>query len=90
VAAADFGVGPVAYVPCFATGQVYAIDVDRAETLAIMESGRGPNGIVASATRRRAYVANYAEDTISVIDATPGVETEHHVVVRLGKRREAN
>ncbi len=90
VATADFGDGPIAYVPCFATGQVYAIDVDRAETLAVVESGRGPNSVVAASARGRVYVANYAEDTISVIDARSGSETAHHVVVRLGKLREGN
>ena len=88
VAFDDFGDGLYAYVPCFSTGQVYVVDIGRLRLAAITDSGKGPTGIVAAPGRGRVYVANYGDDTISVIDARPGASSRHRVVARVGKVRE--
>lgn len=84
----DMGVGLRAWVPCFNLGQVWVIDVEHGRLEAVVEAGRGPNSIVVDVPRQRVYVANYAEDTISVIDATPGARTEHAELLRLGLPRD--
>lgn len=87
LAVGDAGSGPMAYVPCFATGQVWAVDLQAMQLLDTIEVGRGPNAVVFSTARKRVYVANYAEDTIAVIDADPASETFNHTLVRLGNPR---
>jgi DNA-binding beta-propeller fold protein YncE len=88
VSLADFGDGLTAYVPCFSTGQVWSLDIERQALVAITDSGGGPQAIAGAKDRGFVYVANYAEDTVSVIDARPGSPTQHRTVLRLGKRRE--
>ena len=44
------------------------------------------DGVIAP-DRRLAYVANYGDDTISVIDLDPASATYHHTVLQLGKLR---
>ena len=87
LAVADMGDGERVYIPCFATGQVWVVDPDRLRVEAVIESGRGPNGIVAAPGRKQVLVTNYAEDTISVIDTRPGSPTENFTVVKLGVPR---
>jgi hypothetical protein len=89
VVVADFGAGLTAWLPCFATGQLWIVNVDEMRLDAVIDVGRGPNSVVADPLRHRAYVANYAEDTITVIDADPASPTYYAPVVRLGKRRRA-
>jgi DNA-binding beta-propeller fold protein YncE len=77
----------VAAVPCFVNGQVWIIDVDNLRLLATEESGRGPNGIAISTARKKLYVGNYAEDTITVIDLDPASITRNRAILRLGSPR---
>lgn len=84
----DMGAGLRAWIPCFNLGQVWVVDVEHARLEAVIEAGRGPNAIVVDTPRQRIYVANYAEDTISIIDAQPGSRTEHAELVRLGLPRD--
>lgn len=87
VALADFGAGPRLALPCFLNGQTWIVDPIARRVVATEDSGRGPTGVAASARRKRIYVGNYAEDTITVIDTTPGSATENRVVLRLGEPR---
>jgi DNA-binding beta-propeller fold protein YncE len=87
VVLADFGAGLTAWLPCFGTGQVWVVDVDAMRLEAVIDAGRGPNAIAVDVPRARAYVANYAEDTITVIDADPQSPTHYGPIFRLGKRR---
>jgi DNA-binding beta-propeller fold protein YncE len=92
MAVADMGKGERIYVPCFSNGQVWVVDPGRGRLEAIIESGRGPNAAVAASSvatdRKQVYVTNYAEDTISVIDARPGSPTENYVVMKIGVPRD--
>src|SRR5262249_20584515 len=87
MALADFGEGLRLALPCFTTGQVMVVDPEGQRILAVQDAGRGPNGIAASAVHQKSYVGNYAEDTIMVIDATPGSVSQNRVVVRIGNFR---
>lgn len=85
VAVADVGAGERAYVSCFRDGQVWVIDPEAATLEAVVNAGRGPHAIAVSEARKQMYVTNFLENTIAVIDLTPGAPTENRVVVRLGE-----
>jgi DNA-binding beta-propeller fold protein YncE len=84
---ADFGRGPRVILPCFLTGQVWVIDPLTFTIESIEDVGKGPTSVSVSLSRKRIYVANYAEDTLSVLDATPGARTEARMVLRIGTPR---
>lgn len=88
VAVADSGDGERAYVTCFQDGQLYVInprDTKQADDIVLV--GRGPYSVVAAPGRRRLYVTNFLEDTIAVLDLTPGSPTRNRVVLRIGRPR---
>ncbi len=80
---------PRLYSPCFLTGQVAVVDPDQPQLLDFISVGRGPStmGFHTDNTlnpKERAYVANFLESTVSVIDFDPGSPTEKRMVARLG------
>ena len=84
------GRGERVYVACFLGGQVWVLDpVQGTDPIAIVEVGRGPHAMALSEDRRRLYVTNILEDTIAVIDLTPGAPTENRMVLRLGTPRQS-
>lgn len=87
LALADFGEGPRAIFPCFATGQVWITDPETLQVVSIEDAGRGPVGVAVSARRKKIYIGNYAEDTLIIIDATPGSIWQHRAVLRIGTPR---
>jgi DNA-binding beta-propeller fold protein YncE len=84
----DAGDGERAYVSCFQDGEIYVID-PRGQSMVddILTVGRGPYSVVGAPTRKKLYVTNFLEDTIAVVDATPGAPTHNRVVLRLGEVR---
>ena len=90
VQAGDLGQGERVYVTCFSEGEVWVLDpVDRS-LRAIVDVGAGPHKMALSLARQRLYVANFLEDSISVIDLTPGAPTENRMVLKIGLGREDN
>jgi len=88
VTVVDSGDGERAYVTCFQDGQIYVVDprgTGRVED--VITVGRGPYSAVAAPGGKRLYVTNFLEDTVSVIDLTPGSRTRNRVVLRVGKPR---
>jgi DNA-binding beta-propeller fold protein YncE len=88
VAVVDSGDGERAYVTCFQDGQVYVVDPrghGRVED--IITVGRGPYATAAAANGQRLYITNFLEDTVAVIDLTPGSPTRNRVVLRIGEPR---
>jgi DNA-binding beta-propeller fold protein YncE len=77
-----------AYLTCFQDGQIFAIDPHgRGRVEDIITVGRGPYAVTAAPNGQRLYVTNFLEDTIAVIDLTPGSPTRHRVVLRIGEPR---
>jgi DNA-binding beta-propeller fold protein YncE len=83
------------YVVCFLANQVMVVDPDRPLVLDTILVGRGPNDIVVPSPgafpTRRAYVTNFGDGSISLIDlepndptATPPHTTHNRVVARIG------
>lgn len=88
VTVANLGQGERAYVSCFPASQVWVVDPDRAIIEAIIDVGRGPSALAISEQRQKLYVANFLEDTMSVVDLEPGSATENLMVLRVGTPRQ--
>jgi YVTN family beta-propeller protein len=83
---ADSGDGDRVYVSCFGDGTIYVIDPrDGLQVEDVISVGHGPYDVVASPSKKRLYVTNYLEDTVAVVDITPGSVTRNRVVMRLGQ-----
>ncbi|MCD6499501.1 MAG: hypothetical protein J7M25_14505 [Deltaproteobacteria bacterium] len=82
----------LAYITCWATGEVFVVDPNAGQLVSVIPVGKGPHGIVFGpdepwvppALRYRAYVSDFAENTISVIDLDPSSPTWNRVVGRIG------
>jgi DNA-binding beta-propeller fold protein YncE len=84
----DVGDGELALVTCFREGTVFIIDATgRRQTDAVVSVGRGPFDIVISPTHEKAYVTNFLEDTVGVIDLDPESATRFREVLRIGETR---
>ena len=85
IAVMDSGDGDRAYISCFSDGTVYVVDPrGLSQVEDIVQSGRGPFAVTGSAARKKLFVTNFLEDTVSVIDTTPGSATQNRVVLRIG------
>jgi DNA-binding beta-propeller fold protein YncE len=60
-----------AFVLCFLTGQVFIVDTEALIVRAVRSVGSSPHAIAFDRTRRRAFVSNFRESTISVIEIDP-------------------
>ncbi len=89
VALADVGRGERAYVGCFRDSQVWVVDPQGRVVDEIISVGRGAHAVAVAAERKLLFNVNFLEDTISVIDLTPGAATENRVVLQLGRTRQA-
>lgn len=86
------------YVVCFLSNQLMVVDPDTTLIEATTLLGRGPNEVAFNFTgleaapgtalpepkHRRAYVSEFGESTIAVIDLNPGSEFENRVIARIG------
>jgi DNA-binding beta-propeller fold protein YncE len=75
------------FAVCFATSNAMVVDSDELRVVDTITLGQGPNAMafsIAGQTRPLAFVANYVESDIAVIDLTPGSDTENQVIARIG------
>jgi DNA-binding beta-propeller fold protein YncE len=81
----DSGDGDRIYVSCFQDGVIDVLDPNGGGVLIDqIESGSGPYAVAASVSRKKLYVTNFLDDTVSVIDIAPGSPTRDRVVLRIG------
>jgi DNA-binding beta-propeller fold protein YncE len=86
VTVADTGDGERVFVSCFNNGQIWVVDPRGGLSVeSFVQVGRGPYGIAMAPGRRRLYVSNFLENTLAVIDLTPGAATRNRVVLRIGE-----
>ena len=78
------GDGPRLFVNCFDTGEVYVFDPSGPTLLTTFAVGRGPAGMVFDTARPLAYVLDFSQNDVSVVDLAPGSPTQYHVIQRLG------
>jgi hypothetical protein len=86
-------------VVCFLSSQVMIVDPDRPGVLDTIFSGfGGPNDVAFNflddgatpapealpARPRRAFVTNFTESTVGLVDLEPGSPSENRVIARLG------
>lgn len=84
----DVGAGDRVYVACFADGTINVVDPNgRIELSRVISVGRGPFAVAVSPLHRKLYVTNFLEDTIGVVDLTPGAATAERLVLRIGERK---
>jgi hypothetical protein len=87
----------LAYVVCWASGELYVVDPEAAEVVGVTTVGKGPHDIafapdepwVPFYLRNRAFVSNFAENTISIIDLDPQSPTWNRVIGRIGLPEQA-
>jgi len=60
-----------AFVLCFLTGQVFIVDTGALTVRAVRAVGSGPHAVAFDRVRKRAFVANFRESTISIISIEP-------------------
>ena len=80
----DAGDGARLFVNCFDTGEVYVFDPSGPTLLTTFAVGRGPAGMVFDTARPIAYVLDFTQNDVSVVDLAPGSPTQYHVIQRLG------
>ncbi|HEY4393504.1 MAG TPA: hypothetical protein VGP64_05560 [Polyangia bacterium] len=72
------------FINCFDTGEVYVFDPSVPSLITTLMVGRGPAGMVFDAANAVAYVLNFTQNNLVVVDLAPGSPTQYHVVQRLG------
>ena len=85
LAVSDVGEGERAFISCFQSGQLYVVDPSAdVHVEAIAPVGRGPFSVAVAPGRKRLYVSNFYENTVAVVDLTPGSVTQYRTVLRIG------
>ena len=74
----------LAYVVCFASNQIYVVDTTLNQVVGEITTGRGPYSLELDPIKGRAYVANFLENTVGVIDLDPSHSTYQRMVLRIG------
>jgi DNA-binding beta-propeller fold protein YncE len=59
-----------AFVLCFLTGQVYVVDTNLMQ-VEVRATGSGPQAIAFDETRKLAYIANFRESSLTVLQGVP-------------------
>jgi DNA-binding beta-propeller fold protein YncE len=69
----------IAYVPCYTDDTLWAVDVATATPIAVIPVGAGPYHVstVVSDNLKRAYVTNFLDHTVSVVDIDPASPFYH-------------
>ena len=78
----------LAWVVCFGEAAIFVVDTLRGELVDRVETGAGPNGLVFDPPHQRAFIANFADNTIGVLELNPQSPNYRRLVARLGKQRD--
>jgi DNA-binding beta-propeller fold protein YncE len=74
----------LAYVVCFSSGQIFVVDTADGKLVDEIVTGKGPNGLAIDSANKRAFVANFLDNTIGVIDLDPSHPSYNRMVLRIG------
>jgi DNA-binding beta-propeller fold protein YncE len=77
----------LAYVVCFEDAQIDVVDTVTAQVVTRITTGSGPNALELDPRNKRAFIANFAENTVGVIDLDPAHSTFMKMVLRIGMAR---
>ncbi len=74
----------LAYVVCFGSNQIFVVDTVTGTVVDQIPTGKGPHSMVIDQGNRRAYVANFLDNTVGVIDLDPSHAGFNRMVMRIG------
>lgn len=75
------------YVVCYGEGAIFVVDSVKERLVDIITTGVGPNQIVFDHANKRAFITNFAENTVGVIDLDPTHPGFHKMILRIGLRK---
>jgi DNA-binding beta-propeller fold protein YncE len=75
----------LAYVPCYGEDRLWVVDLESFVPVAIIETGAGPYDVATAFTDniKRAYVSNFLDHTVSVIDIDPASPFYHTSIAEI-------
>lgn len=74
----------LAYVVCFSGGQIYVVDTTRNAVVGQIATGKGPYDLVLDTGNKRAFVTNFLENTVGLIDLDSTHVSYLKMVARIG------
>ncbi len=78
------GVEPLALVTCYSEGELAVVGLDTFRLLDTLQLGAGANEMAIDAARKRVFVANTLEDTISIVSLDRASAEFLHEIARIG------
>lgn len=82
-----FAAGYMVYVMCYSEDRIFVVDPSVNSVVDIITTRRGPHDIVFDPDMRVAYLANFLESTVSVLDVDPESPSFHTILTTLGVPR---
>jgi len=75
----------LAYVVCFGSNQIFVVDTGLGKVVDQIPTGKGPHSLVLDEANERAFIANFLDNTIGVIDLDPSHASFNRMVLRIGR-----
>jgi DNA-binding beta-propeller fold protein YncE len=79
------GPAQLVYVTCFSGAQIFVIDASMGRLIDQILTGKGPNAMAIDAANRRAFIVNFLDNTVGVIDLDPTHAHYNRMVLRIGR-----
>jgi DNA-binding beta-propeller fold protein YncE len=77
----------LAYVSCFSSGEVWVVDLESQSLSGVIPVAPGPSALAISSGHKLGFVAEYGNDTVTVIDLDPASPNFNRAVLSLGLER---
>ena len=77
----------LAYVVCFGAGEIFVVDTRIGRVVDQILTGKGPNSLALDPFSRRAFITNFLDNTIGIIDLDPSHARFNRMVLRIGTVR---
>ena len=75
----------LAYVVCFTGNKIFVVDTVLARVIDQIPVGKGPYSLVLDGSNKRAFIANFLDNTIGVIDLDPSHARFNRMALRIGR-----
>ena len=75
----------LAYVVCFGSNQIFVVDTFMGTVVDQIPTGKGPHSLVLDNANKRAFIANFLDNTVGVIDLDPSHASFNRMVLRIGR-----
>lgn len=74
----------LAYVVCFGSAQIYVVDLRLGKVIDQIPVGKGPHSLVLDDANKRAFIANFIDNSVGVIDLDPSHARFNRMAMRIG------